>query len=159
MKSKFHFLKPKARRRLTDDEFNFIFRRVPALCLDFVVVSRGRILLTKRSIPPRKGLWHLPGGIVRYKESLLQAAFRILKKEIHCRPASLKAVGCIECINDGPWRHSVSIVLETTLETSEVRRSHEDEGMCFFKKLPQEGIHPEHRKFLCKMWGTLAGSK
>jgi 8-oxo-dGTP diphosphatase len=39
------------------------------------------VLLVKRAIPPRKGMWCLPGGFVELDESAEQAALRELLEE------------------------------------------------------------------------------
>jgi 8-oxo-dGTP diphosphatase len=43
--------------------------------------AAGKVLLVKRAIPPRKGMWCLPGGFVELDESAEQAALRELLEE------------------------------------------------------------------------------
>lgn len=54
----------------------------PAVAVDVVIltVREGRleVVLVKRNHPPFEGLWSLPGGFVRYDESLEEAARRKL---------------------------------------------------------------------------------
>src|SRR5579872_1683583 len=55
----------------------------PSLTVDIVVmtVSSHRLcaLLTRRTAPPQKGRWALPGGFVGIHEGLDQAARRVLR--------------------------------------------------------------------------------
>ena len=53
---------------------------VPATCL-VVVSPRGRLLLVKRSVEPRKGWWCLPGGYMELGEEPQDAAIRELSEE------------------------------------------------------------------------------
>ncbi|OEU60014.1 MAG: NUDIX hydrolase [Desulfobacterales bacterium PC51MH44] len=53
---------------------------IPATCL-VVVDDRGRVLLVKRSVEPKKGLWCLPGGFMELGETPEKAALRELKEE------------------------------------------------------------------------------
>src|SRR5258708_1307377 len=81
---------------LNDEDYQFIFSRVPRLCLDFVIVRDNNVLLAKRDIDPAKGYWSLPGGMVRYKESVHDAAERIIKGELGLEILEKKLMGFIE---------------------------------------------------------------
>lgn len=53
---------------------------VPAACT-VVVDDRGRLLLVKRRVAPKQGMWCLPGGFIECGETPEQAAVRELKEE------------------------------------------------------------------------------
>ena len=53
---------------------------VPATCA-VVVDAEDRILLIKRGIAPKRGMWSLPGGFMAMAESPEQAALRDLSEE------------------------------------------------------------------------------
>ena len=53
---------------------------VPAACV-VVVDDQGRLLLVKRGVAPREGMWCLPGGFIEVDETPETAALRELKEE------------------------------------------------------------------------------
>ncbi len=53
---------------------------VPAACL-VTVDDCDRILLVKRSVDPKKGMWCLPGGFMELQETPEEAGLRELKEE------------------------------------------------------------------------------
>ena len=59
---------------LPKEEFDAIFSRVPRLTVEIVIVrSDLGVLLARRGSGPCAGLWHLPGGTVRFGEPLIEA--------------------------------------------------------------------------------------
>ncbi len=53
----------------------------PVVGVGVVVVEEEEILLIRRSRPPGKGLWTVPGGKVRYGETLRDTARREAREE------------------------------------------------------------------------------
>ena len=53
---------------------------VPAACV-VLVDDRNRLLLVKRGVAPKQGMWCLPGGFVECGETPEQAALRELEEE------------------------------------------------------------------------------
>jgi len=53
---------------------------VPAICM-VTVDARQQVLLVKRAIDPKKGLWCLPGGFMELKETPEGAGLRELQEE------------------------------------------------------------------------------
>ena len=58
-----------------------------------IVEKRGKLLLIKRGIEPKKGSWALPGGFVEFNETPLIAAQRELKEETSLKSIAKKIVG------------------------------------------------------------------
>lgn len=54
---------------------------VPIVGVGAVVIHSGRVLLVKRARPPAAGQWAIPGGRLRFGETLQQAAERELYEE------------------------------------------------------------------------------
>ena len=151
-------MKSEKNRRLTDEEYEFIFSRVPRLCLDFIIIKDDRILLSQRDIEPYKGFWHLPGGMVRYKESFDDAAERILQDELGVSPTNKESAGFIEFLKEvnenGLHTHSVSIVFKTKLGEGKIRGSNQASEVDFFESLP-ENVIPPQKKFLEENWESI----
>lgn len=53
----------------------------PVVAVGTVVIRNHTVLLVKRRHEPNQGLWAIPGGRVRFGESLLMAAERELQEE------------------------------------------------------------------------------
>lgn len=53
----------------------------PTSGVGVVVIENGRLLMVKRGHPPGQGLWAVPGGKVRFGETLRAAAVRETKEE------------------------------------------------------------------------------
>lgn len=68
-------------KRLPSKEFKYLYGKVPRLCVDVVIQSKDGVVLSKRDIPPAKGMWHIPGGTVLFGESLEKAAKESPKKK------------------------------------------------------------------------------
>jgi len=68
---------------LPQEEFDRIFSRVPRLTVELVIASDRRgVLLALRESGPCQGLWHLPGGTVRFGEPLVEAVRRVARDEL-----------------------------------------------------------------------------
>jgi ADP-ribose pyrophosphatase YjhB (NUDIX family) len=143
-----------APRRLSDEDYEYVFKRAVRFCIDFAIVKDGGILLAKRDIEPYKGYWSLPGGMVRRKESIDDATERILRAELGLGSVQKNLAGYTECINDGPYLHSNSIVFLTVLEPGFLRGSEQAEHFKFFRELPED-VHPIHGGFLKRNWNEL----
>jgi ADP-ribose pyrophosphatase YjhB (NUDIX family) len=103
--------------QLSQTDYDFIFSKVPRLCVSVVLRSNNGIALSRRKIIPSIGLWHLPGGRVRRGERVIDAAVRVLQFELGIVKCSVQA-GSVGYI-DAPLQqyenvqlHNVDIVLE-----------------------------------------------
>ena len=67
---------------LSEQEFREIYAKVPRLTVEVVVRSSQGVLLTERTQGPCAGLWHIPGGTVRFAEPLVAAVRRVAATEL-----------------------------------------------------------------------------
>ncbi len=74
------------------------YPRLPVVGVGALVFRRGSILLVKRANPPGRGLWSIPGGVVRLGESLLDAARRELLEETGIDAEPLGVVNIDEAV-------------------------------------------------------------
>ena len=87
---------PEPRPPLSEQEFHEIFSRVPRLTVEVVVRGPGGVLLTERASGPCAGLWHVPGGTVRFGEAVEAAVRRVGTDELGLAPSVGPFLGYIE---------------------------------------------------------------
>jgi ADP-ribose pyrophosphatase YjhB (NUDIX family) len=81
---------------LSPEEFEAIYSKVPRLTVEVILRRGSEIYLTKRAIEPCKGQWHLPGGTVFFKESVVDAVRRVARRELGIEVKGMKPNGFIE---------------------------------------------------------------
>jgi 8-oxo-dGTP diphosphatase len=81
---------------LSEQEFHEIYAKVPRLTVEVVIQSPLGILLTKRTGGPCSGLWHIPGGTVRFGEPLVAAVTRVASMELGLEVEAGPLLGYIE---------------------------------------------------------------
>lgn len=135
-------------KKLPFEEYTNIFHKVPRVAIDIVVRTPKGILLTLRVIHPYKGMWHLPGGGVLFREPIKHAIDRIISEELGIKVKVIKPLGIIEYLNDGE-RHAVTNVFLTEIIKGAPRGSEQGKEIGYFKEIPDNCI-PEQREFLRK---------
>ena len=137
-----HFL-PKA-------TFDSIYGTVPRLTVEVIVRLDGGVVLTKRAIEPCLGQWHLPGGTVRFGESLEQAVRRVAYDELGIGVEPGKLLGYIEypqMLADGYRGWPVGIAFEAVRVSGQLRGSDQGEEVASFTELP-DNVIAEQAAFL-----------
>ncbi|HUC89381.1 MAG TPA: NUDIX hydrolase [Patescibacteria group bacterium] len=134
---------------LSQKEFWEIYKKVPRLTVEIVIKTDAGVFLTLRNIEPCKGLWHLPGGTVRFGEKLTDAVARIAKRELNIDVSDTKLLGYIEYPSH--YEHDldspVGIAFEVTKFTGNIEPNSEAKDYGWFKELPNE-MHQEQQEFL-----------
>lgn len=140
---------------LSDEEYDFIYSRVPRICVDLLVKNpTGHILLTQRTIEPYVGHWHFPGGRIKFRESIEDAVKRIGKSELgvdlsdEISNGKVVIVGHCEFPEEyqkGQPRHSISIVHEVQLIKDVVLTA--QDKYSFVLDIP-EPVIPSQKDFL-----------
>ena len=84
-----------------------------ALTVDCVVFGLDeddlKVLLIQRALPPFKGKWALPGGFVRLKETLEEAARRELEEETGLSAIFLEQLYTFSAVDRDPRERVVSV--------------------------------------------------
>ena len=142
-------------KKIPFKEFVEIYHKVPRATIDVIVVSKKGFLLTRRAIPPFKGMWHIPGGTILFMEPIKNAINRIIKEELGVKLKDIKHLGIIEYFND-EGRHSISSCYLAKIKNGKPRGSKQGKKINFFKKVPQKLI-PEQKTFINKYLQTIKG--
>lgn len=134
---------------LTQDEFNKIYSKVPRLTVEIIVNGAKGIYLTKRNIEPCKGMWHLPGGTVRFGEKLTEAVTRIAKRELGVDVSATELLGYIEYPShyENGLDSPVGIAFLVKSFDGNTKANSEASDSDWFEKLP-ENMHKEQVDFL-----------
>jgi len=135
---------------LPQEEFDSIFSRVPRLTVELVVTSPpGGVLLTLRDFGPCQGLWHLPGGTVRFGEPLVDAVARVALDELGVPAEAGALLGYIEYPShyqnglDSP----VGLAFRAEMSGGDPGAQSLPAGAAWFTSLPDK-MHDEQRAFL-----------
>ena len=140
---------------LPQAEFEAIFSRVPRLTVEVVIAAPSRgVLLALRESGPCQGLWHLPGGTVRFGEPVRAAVARVADGELGLAVTAHELLGYIEY----PSHYERGLDSPVGLAFAAQARGGPPEatdllGRCqWFTRLPAE-IHDEQRAFLAGALG------
>lgn len=109
-----------SRGGLPEDVFQFVSRLTPLVTVDLLIQDeRGRTLLTWRDDEFYGPGWHVPGGIVRFKETLVAriraCARQELGAEVAADPAALHVLEAFR--SDETRGHHVSLLFRCRLLT------------------------------------------
>jgi ADP-ribose pyrophosphatase YjhB (NUDIX family) len=137
---------------LPKEEFDRIFARVPRLTVELVIASSETgVLLALRDFGPCKGLWHLPGGTVRFGEPLVDAVKRVAHDELGIDVNVGELLGYIEYPShynnglDSPVGLAFAVSVTGDLPDMRDLRSQ----CAWFTTLP-DNIHDEQTTFLAR---------
>ena len=141
---------PVPRRPLPQAEYEAIYSKVPRLTVEVVIASTGGVLLTRREVGPCQGLWHIPGGTVRFGERLTDAVRRVARQELDVDVTADHLLGYIEYPShlarglDWP----VGMAFKAEMSPSSAGRPWDHpEATGWFACLPDE-MHDEQKGFL-----------
>lgn len=130
-------------KRLPKDVFDSIYATVPRLTVEVIVRTAEGIVLTKRSIEPCKGQWHIPGGTVYFGESLSEAVQRVALDELGVTVASGRLLGYIEYPRmqaDGYNGWPVGVAFEVHVLDGQLRGSDQGEEIGIFATVPPNTV-------------------
>lgn len=134
-----------AREALPQAEFEAIFAKVPRLTVELVLRGPSGVLLTQRSSGPCAGLWHLPGGTVRYGEPLTEAVARVGQGELGLALRATELLGYLEYPSHLAagidWPVGIAFAVEASGEPALAA----DRSWC---SSPPAPMHDEQRQFL-----------
>lgn len=135
---------------LSDEEYQYIYSRVPRVNVEIVIKTENGIVLTKRSIEPWKGYWHLPGGRVRLDETLENAVQRIALYEVGVNVFVKRLIGTIiypSIKQQDSFGWPIGIAFLADISDGELSGCEYGEEVKEFTKLPTK-IISEQKKFI-----------
>jgi 8-oxo-dGTP diphosphatase len=115
-------------------------------CVDLVIFQDKSVLLTKRTRPPYKGYWHLPGSMIHKDESMQDAVKRSAKEELGLDVKIKRYVGVYESLNK--FRHDVSHGFVVSTNRWDVETDFQSSDYGFFNKLPKKTLN--HHRLLIR---------
>ena len=135
---------------LPQADYEAVYAQVPRLTVEVVITSEAGVLLTRREAGPCRGLWHIPGGTVRFGEPLTAAVARVAQHELGLEVRAEALLGYIEYPShlerglDWPVGMAFRTVLATSSAGQPLARP---EVASWFSQLPDE-MHDEQKAFL-----------
>ncbi len=114
--------------RLVCDACGYIHYDNPKIVVGAVAVSRGRILLCRRAIEPRKGYWTIPAGYLELNESSEEGALREAREEAN---AELRLTGLLAVYNV-PRISQVQLIYRAELVREDVSAGEESQEVGLF---------------------------
>ena len=132
--------------KISKEEFDKIYSRVPRLCVDVIINTDKGVLLSKRNIPPSNGKWHIPGGTVYFDETLEQAAKRVAKEELGFDIDIIKILGVLEYpTKEEIFGRPVSIAFLARITSGVLKLDEQSTEIGFFKNLPENMVIDQKR--------------
>jgi ADP-ribose pyrophosphatase YjhB (NUDIX family) len=131
---------------LPQAEFEAIYARVPRLTVEVVIASAQEgVVLTLRTFGPCRGLWHIPGGTVRFGEPLVDAVARVARDELGVTVAVGDMLGYIEYPShyENGLDCPVGLAFAAEIVEGDIPKADCDR----FAELPA-AMHDEQRRFL-----------
>jgi 8-oxo-dGTP diphosphatase len=126
------------------DEFRNYF---PFSTVDLLVISEDKFLLSKRLNQPYKNMWHLPGGMVRKGEKMIDTVKRIGIEELGSTPKIIKFFGTHESMSK--FRHDISTCYVVSIDMKKIELEN-NKNLKFFTNLPKNII--PFQKLIVKNW-------
>lgn len=142
------------------EEFKEIYSKATRLCIEVVIKTPEGVVLSLRNLPSWKGLWHLPGSTVFYKEKVIDTVKRVALEELGVSVSVGKLLGYIEYISEEKERgfgYTVSMAFLCFLDKTDTKDmlffklNNEASNVKIFKELPDNMIN-EQRVFLESVW-------
>ncbi len=123
---------------LSREDFNWVQKAVPMICVDVIVKDNDKILLGKRNTYPFKGLWHIPGGLIYYNESIRDAINRISYRETGLEVEIVKQIPLHEYINEDPRGHFIGLNYIVKKIGGEIKTNECNSDLQYFNNVPYD---------------------
>ena len=78
---------------IPEPEYKQLIKKMPIFCGDFLIFAEKKYLLIKRKVQPVKDVYWVIGGRLRYKETMVELAERVMMQEIGRSFTDFKIIG------------------------------------------------------------------
>lgn len=129
---------------LSQKDFDWVQKAVPMVCIDIIVKDNNKVLLGRRNTYPYKGLWHIPGGLLYYKEKIEDAIDRIAKREIGLDVEIIKCLPFHEYVDEDPRGHFIGLNYIVKKIGGEIRINEYNSDLQYFDYIPEDSIPSQH---------------
>ena len=133
---------------LPDHLFKYVSSITPIINVDLIIHNPKKgILLSWRADNFYGPGWHVPGGIIRFKEKIRERLIKVGKTELNINISSFEGPIALNeiIINQKERSHFISILYKCKINRSELEklflRSKNNNKIAFFKKVPKYLLH------------------
>lgn len=132
--------------RLTCPACGFIRYQNPVPAAAVTIIQEEKILLVKRAVEPKKGLWSLPAGFVEIDESVEECAVREVKEETNL-DVQLTGLLAVYSVFDDPRYICLLVVYSATAIGGQLQCGDDASDAQFFppSALPEIAWHVHRR--------------
>ncbi len=141
------------RPRLMCDRGHILYVN-PKLVIGVIPERRGKILLLRRAIEPRRGFWTYPGGFMEIDETAEECAAREAHEEVGIHVRVIELVGVYSKPGPSPGPGVVSIVYRGTVATGKPQAGREALEVRWFSPndIPWDDLAYETTKWALSDW-------
>ena len=146
---------------IPDPVFKQIRASIPMVCIDFVCVHNGKVLLTYRTEQPKKDHWWIQGGRLQKNETLAQGLGRLAQREIGVRVKILKQIGAYDFFSEPTTAvasgiHDVAVCYLVTLDNANLITLDTTHSHYRWIEKIEENLDPYVKKILedASIWNT-----
>jgi ADP-ribose pyrophosphatase YjhB (NUDIX family) len=137
-------------KKLTEKQYYRIYSMVPRTTIDLIIFYEDGIILSRRDIPPCKGMWHIPGGTILLGERLSEAAVRISREEVGLTIKPLGIIGVKEYSRRTAFGQAIALVFIAEGIGGRLHGNEYARKVAVFTKLP-ENLIKEQRDMLVEL--------
>jgi colanic acid biosynthesis protein WcaH len=142
---------------ISQEFYTEIKRTFPLNAVEFVILNKEKkVLLVRRTNEPAKGQWWLPGGRVRFAESRLNAAKRLLQEEcgISTELISLKGMFDYMVKNEleNYYQHTITTVYWVQVDVDSIKTDSQSSEYSW--EYPENWITLVEHDFLKHLFST-----
>lgn len=137
------------RKPLNKEEFEYYCKKLPRTTVEVVLIHSGGVVLTKRSVPPDVGSWHIPGGSVMVGETLEDAVHAVAEQELGIEVEIIKFIDFFYypklLEQAGHWPIGAGFLI--ALKNGELKTNDDASEIKVFREIP-ENVISDQKEFL-----------